>query len=97
MAAFFRFGLPTEVIFESEFLDTESQDVFTFGRPPVALDLLTKVRGLDFAGAYAHAEQLKADDGQIGFLHLNELRQAKRAAARRKDLDDLEHLPLPET
>ncbi|MEO0510000.1 MAG: hypothetical protein AAF065_09090 [Verrucomicrobiota bacterium] len=48
MKAFTAFGLPTDVISQEEFLKTDAQDVFTFGRPPVALDLLAKVKGLAF-------------------------------------------------
>ena len=93
MLAFSHFGLPVDAVSESEFLDTDSADVFSFGRPPVALDILTKVKGLDFDEAYAQAESLRSDSGVVRFLHLNQLREAKRAAGRHKDLDDLEHLP----
>lgn len=91
--AFSRFGLPTDAISEADFLDTEAADVFSFGRPPVALDLLTVVKGLDFEVAYKQAETLKTDAGEVRFLHLNQLKEAKRAAGSHKDLDDLENLP----
>jgi hypothetical protein len=93
MQAFRRFGLPSHVISETDFLDTKAADVFTFGRPPVALDLLTSVKGLDFKSAYAQAETLKSDKGDVKFLHLNHLKEAKRCAGRHKDLNDLENLP----
>lgn len=91
--AFSGFGLPTDVITEAEFLDTESADVFSFGRPPVALDLLTAVKGLEFEESYKQAEVLKSNGGEVRFLHLNQLKEAKRSAGRHKDLDDLENLP----
>ena len=86
------FGLPTDAISESAFLSTEDQDVFTFGRPPVAIDILTQVKGLSFTEAFAQAEAILIDGAPVHLLHLNDLKAAKRAAGRHKDLDDLENL-----
>lgn len=58
MRAFLKFGLPTDVITLEDFLTPENQDVLTFGRPPVALDILTHVKGLEFDSAHANAESL---------------------------------------
>jgi len=52
--SFADFGLPLNAISLTNFLAIEENDVFTFGRPPVAIDLLTKVKGLDFDQAAAH-------------------------------------------
>lgn len=92
MKAFLAFGLPTHAIGKDEFLALEQQDVFTFGRPPVAIDILTKVKGLEFKEAFAHSEQLKMGTTVFRLLHLNDLKAAKRSAGRHKDLDDLENL-----
>lgn len=46
--AFYRFGMPTFDMTLQKFLLTEQYDVFTFGRPPVSIDILTKVKGLSF-------------------------------------------------
>lgn len=92
MQAFAAFGLPTNAIPEEVFLQLERQDVFTFGRPPVALDILTKVKGLDFDEAYAKAEPLALQNSVVRLIHLNDLREAKRSAGRHRDLDDLENL-----
>jgi hypothetical protein len=90
--AFAKFGLPTDAITNEAFLDTGSQDVFTFGRPPMAIDILTKVKGLDFDETYEMAELMRVDGAPLRLIHLNHLKQAKRAADRNKDRDDLEHL-----
>lgn len=92
MQAFAAFGLPQNAISQEEFLDVDTQDVFTFGRPPVALDLLTKVKGLEFDEAYSKAEPLLLEDSIVRLIHVNDLKEAKRSAGRHKDLDDLENL-----
>lgn len=91
--AFATFGLPTDAISEKDFLAPEQRDVFTFGRPPVAIDILTHVKGLEFEAAFGMAEMVRVDGAPLRLLHLNHLKQAKKAAGRHKDLDDLEHLP----
>jgi hypothetical protein len=90
--AFAAFGLPTDAISESAFLSSEDQDVFTFGRPPVAIDILTQVKGLQFEDAYQMAEVMCVDKAPLRLLHLGHLKSAKKSAGRHKDLDDLEHL-----
>ena len=91
-AAFALFGLPTNAISEATFLDTANTDVFTFGRPPMAIDVLTKVKGLDFEETFKAAEIVNIDNAPLRLIHLNHLKQAKKAANRNKDKDDLEHL-----
>jgi hypothetical protein len=91
-AAFATFGLPTEAISEQAFLDPNNVDVFTFGRPPMAIDILTKVKGLDFDETFEMAEALRVDGAPVRLIHLNHLKRAKQAAGRNRDRDDLEHL-----
>jgi hypothetical protein len=91
-AAFSTFGLPTEAISEEVFLDTKHANVFTFGRPPMAIDILTKVKGLVFEETVEIAEEIRVDGAPLRLIHLNHLKQAKRAADRNKDRDDLENL-----
>jgi hypothetical protein len=45
---FFQFGLSVFDMTEEKFLDAESADVFSFGRPPVSTDILTKLKGVEF-------------------------------------------------
>lgn len=90
--AFSVFGLPTDSISEEAFLSPDDLDVFTFGRPPVAIDIMTHVKGVSFAEAYAQAEEILIGEVPARLIHLNHLKQAKKSAGRHKDLDDLEHL-----
>lgn len=90
--AFKEFGMPMFDMTEERFLQKENFDVFRFGRKPVAIDIMTKMANLDFAECYKKA-QLFEDDGLVlKVVHINNLITAKKAAGRRKDLDDLLHL-----
>ncbi|RFM25570.1 DUF6036 family nucleotidyltransferase [Deminuibacter soli] len=90
--AFSEFGLPIFEMTESKFLDAESVDVFSFGRPPVSIDIITQLKGVEFNNAFSQALQFDENGLSIRFIHLNNLIQAKKAAGRHKDLDDIEKL-----
>jgi hypothetical protein len=90
--AFSEFGLPVFDMTESKFLDTDFADVFSFGRPPISIDIITKLKGVDFDDAFSQALQFDENGLSIRFIHLNNLIQAKKAAGRHKDLDDIEKL-----
>ncbi len=67
-------------------------DVWSFGRDPVRIDLMTAVKGLDFDEVLAIAQYYTEDDVSFRFLHLTSLIQAKKASGRFRDLDDIEQL-----
>ena len=69
-AAFALFGLPTHAISEAVFLDTTNTDVFAFGRPPMAIDILTKVKGLDFEETFKMAKMINVDGAPLRLIHL---------------------------
>jgi len=67
--------------------------VFTFGRPPVSIDIMTKVKGLEFDHVYINVEDREIESGLVAkVIHLNDLIKAKRASNRPKGQDDVEHL-----
>ncbi len=86
------FGLPSNAITLDSFLSPEF-DVFSIGKPPFAIEIMTAVKGLDYKEAFDTSTMEKIDGIEIKVLHLNQLRQAKAAAGRHKDLNDLENLP----
>ena len=45
------FGLPTKAIKEEDFF-SDNFDVFAFGKPPYAIEIMTAVKGLDFKNTY---------------------------------------------
>ena len=90
--AFEEFGMPVFHMTEENFLHHPVWDVFTFGIPPVAIDLMIKLEGIDFPSAYNRSVIFKDEDLEIRTIHKNDLIAAKQKAGRSKDLDDLENL-----
>lgn len=90
--AFFEFGMPVFDMTEDNFLHHPNWDVFSFGNPPVAIDVMIKVKGLEFQGCFQEAVIFEDDGLKIRTIHKNNLIEAKRIAGRSKDLNDLENL-----
>ena len=90
--AFLNFGLPTVDITEENFLNNNEIEVFTYGLPPVSIDILKVVKGCIFEEAYKLSSLYEENDLLIRFIHIDTLIQAKKAAGRFKDLDDIEKL-----
>ncbi len=91
--AFAHFGMSVFDMTAERFLAAEHYDVFTFGRPPVCIDILTQVKGVEFDAAFARSEWFEISENlSVRSLRLSDLIEAKKAAARPKDLDDLENL-----
>ena len=87
------FGLPAQAIVKDQFFSTEF-DVFSFGKPPYAIEVMTAVKGLDFPGTYQSSSLVRIDDKiDVRVIHLHQLIKAKKAAGRNKDLNDIENLP----
>lgn len=87
-----RLGLPMDAVSLTKFLDTDRYDVFSFGRPPSAIDLMTKVKGLDFDLAYDNSTVYEFDELPVRVISLRDLLKAKRATGRLRDLADVEQL-----
>ena len=90
--AFFEFGMSLFNLDEKLFLNTNINDVFTFGRPPVCIDVLTSVKGLEFNEAFTNSKVVEFDKVLVRMIDFLDLMSAKRAANRNKDQDDIEHL-----
>ena len=93
MQAFYRFGLPA-IIPLNAFLNPDETDVFSFGRSPVAIDIMTQVKGVAFDECFAAAKLFEDDGLEIRTVDIRHLLLAKKAAGRYKDLDDLQHLEI---
>lgn len=90
--AFDEFGMPVFDMTEETFLNYPDWDVFSFGRSPVEIDIMTAVKGLEFDSAFGKSRFYDDQGLQVRTLHKNDLIRAKKASARPKDLDDLENL-----
>jgi hypothetical protein len=54
---------------------------------------MTAVKGLDFISTYNNSTIELVNDIPVRIIHLQNLIQAKKAAGRNKDLNDIENLP----
>jgi predicted nucleotidyltransferase len=91
--AFRDFGMPTFDMTEVNFLENPKFDVFRFGRPPVSIDILNKVKGLEFSESYSNSIDYEVtEEIKIKLIHYDDLLLAKKAAGRFRDLNDIEHL-----
>jgi hypothetical protein len=92
MKAFYQFKMPAFDMTKENFLNHEDWDVFKFGRKPAAIDVMVKVKGLDFDECFKLSKMFEVEDLTIRTLHLNNLLEAKKEAGRLKDLDDIQQL-----
>ena len=90
--AFEIFGMPLFDMTESNFLSHPIWDVFTFGTPPVAIDIMVKIEGLNFEEVFKKAVYFEDDELKIRTINRNDLIAAKKIAGRAKDINDLENL-----
>lgn len=87
------FGLPVAAVPEQQFFSDQFY-VFSFGRPPYAIEILTALKGISsFAEAYQLSTIEAVDDFNVRVIHLKHLLLSKEAANRYKDKNDIENLP----
>ena len=89
--AFHDFGMPVFDMTKEKFLGDQF-DVWSFGRDPVRIDLMTDVKGLDFDDALSNAQYFTENNVAFRFLHIDTLIKAKQASGRHRDMDDIEQL-----
>ncbi len=76
---------------ETKFLSTRT--LFRIGVPPIRIELMTQIDGVDFDDCYKQREQMAVGETIIDVISLPDLRQNKRASGRPQDLADLDNLP----
>jgi hypothetical protein len=67
--------------------------VIRLGAPPLRIELLTTIAGVEFDACYARAVHTTLGDVDVRIIALDDLKTNKRAAGRHQDLADLDHLP----
>lgn len=75
--AFDEFGMPVFDLTEETFLNHPDWDFFSFGRSPVAIDIMTAVKGLEFDLAFEKSKNYDDQGLQVRTLHKNDLITAK--------------------
>lgn len=85
------FGFDLPEVEETIFL--QENKVIRMGVPPMRLEILTSISGVEFADCF-HERVVDVIDGiQVNLISLERLKENKKASGRYKDLNDLEQLP----
>lgn len=87
--AFHLFGAP--IFSQQEFLGDEF-DVWGIGIEPNRIEVLNNVKGVEFSEAFPFCKTFTQNNVAVNYIHLTHLIQAKEAAGRFKDKDDIEQL-----
>ena len=74
-------------------LFAKDKQVLRMGVPPLRIELLTGVSGVEFASCYAARLVANLGEVEVSLISLEDLKINKAASGRYKDLNDLEHLP----
>jgi hypothetical protein len=68
-------------------------NVVRMGVPPIRIEILTSISGVEFESCYAEKEMIQVEEMVLPVISLARLRENKVASGRAKDLADLESLP----
>ena len=89
-AALRAFGFSSSDITVGVFL--EADRVVRMGNPPLRIELLTSISGVEFEDCWLKREVIIMDDLPINVIDMDSLKANKQASGRLKDMTDLEHL-----
>jgi hypothetical protein len=84
------FGAPLHDLTEADL--TEPGLIFQIGVPPVRIDILTAIDGVEFSVAWSARMTAKFADQPVAVLSKEHLIQNKRTAGRTQDMADVEWL-----
>lgn len=71
----------------------EENKIVRMGVPPMRLEIITTISGVDFDACYPQRFVYDLDGIPVAVIGLDDLKANKRASGRYKDLNDLEQLP----
>lgn len=90
--AFSLFKMPVFDMTEENFLQNPLINVFSFGRPPVSVEVLKEISGLTFKQVYSRSVDTVIEGLPIKIIHLQDLILNKKASGRPKDINDISNL-----
>ena len=73
----------------------EDDRIIRMGHPPVRIEVLTDISGVEFDGCYRRAETTVIDGVPARVIGRQDLLRNKRASGRHKDLHDVDQLEQP--
>lgn len=91
VAAIRAFGFDTPELSSALFL--RHDQIIRFGVPPMRIEILTTIAGVEFDDCLPRAVSGILGGVPVRFIGLEDLKRNKRAAGRHQDLADLENLP----
>jgi hypothetical protein len=89
-AALKEFGAPLENLTAEDFCDEAY--FYQMGKPPVRLDIMMSIAGVDFESAWNNREVVQMEELSIPFISRSDLIKAKEASGRPQDLLDSANL-----
>ena len=84
------FGAPTQGLTEADL--SSPGLIFQIGAPPIRIDILTAISGVEFDEAWAGRVATRFSDQDVAALSRQHLIQNKRASGRTQDIADVEAL-----
>ncbi len=85
------FGMKSSDIVPDLFM--KPGNIVRMGVPPIRIEVLNEIDGVEFSDCIAGAIFGDFDGVQVPLISLDDLKRNKKASGRHKDLEDLEHLP----
>lgn len=67
--------------------------VIRMGVPPIRIEILTSISGVEFSDCYKSRVTDVIDGVEVNFINISDLKKNKQAANIHRDLNDLENLP----
>jgi len=89
-AALGEFGAPLKGLEPDDF--SQPGYFYQLGKPPLRVDVMMSIPGVDFEGAWERRDVLELDGLEIPFICRSDLIRAKRAGGRPQDLLDAAEL-----
>ena len=84
------FGFDVPELKEELFLEKGKN--IRMGEPPIRIEILTSIDGVEFPECYKNKNTLTIDGIEINFISFQDLKKNKKACGRLQDLADLENL-----
>ena len=84
------FGFSSYNLSVSDF--TKQGNIIQLGYPPVRIDIINQVDGVDFTKCFKNKKDVNVEDLTLYFIGYEDLLTNKRKTARPRDIDDIENL-----
>lgn len=84
------FGFSSYNLSVSDF--TKEGNIIQLGYPPVRIDIINQVDGVNFADCFKNKKEVAADDVTLSFIGYDDLLKNKKSTSRPRDIDDIENL-----